>query len=157
MKVKHLLLGIAIVALMAACGKKAQPTETPTETPVATETATATPAETPAEQAAPAEKPAATPAKETKTTKAPKAKKEAKKETAKVDPCEAKVKAFEGFVDQINAAKKNKATGAKALKAYADLVKQAPAEEAKVKECVGKPEYKTRLNNAIMSEKRARS
>ena len=36
MKVKHLLLGIALVALVAACGKKEAPVETPTETAIET-------------------------------------------------------------------------------------------------------------------------
>ncbi|MDD3724502.1 MAG: hypothetical protein PHV83_03120 [Bacteroidales bacterium] len=50
MKIKHLLLGVAVVALMAACGGK---TETPTETiteEVPVETVTETVAETVAQE-----------------------------------------------------------------------------------------------------------
>ena len=36
MKVKHLLLGIALVALVAACGKKEAAVETPTDTAIET-------------------------------------------------------------------------------------------------------------------------
>ncbi len=141
MKLRRLFLSAAIVALMAACGGKA--TETATETAVE-----ATPAveaveettEAPAEEAQVQEK-AATPAKEEK----------------KVDPCEAKVKAFEKFVDELVAAQKNKAGGAKALKAYSDLLKQAPEQEAAVKECLGNEDFKTRLQNAMMQCKKIRA
>lgn len=141
MKLRRLFLSAAIVALMAACGGKA--TETATETAVE-----ATPAveaveettEAPAEEAQVQEK-AATPAKEEK----------------KVDPCEAKVKAFEKFVDELTAAQKNKAGGAKALKAYSDLLKQAPEQEAAVKECLGNEDFKTRLQNAMMQCKKIRA
>jgi uncharacterized protein YkwD len=157
MKIRHLLLGLAIVALMASCGKKAEPTETPTETPV--ETATTTPTETPAETVA--EQPAETPAPAQKTAKTTKATKKAKttketKETAKVDPCEAKVKAFEKYVDELTAAKKNMKSGADALKAYTTLKKAAAAKEATVQECLSNKEYTTRVKNAILAEKQAR-
>ena len=53
MKVKHLLLGIALVALVAACGKKEAAVETPTDTAI----------ETPVEEIeVPAEEPVAAPA-----------------------------------------------------------------------------------------------
>ena len=79
------------------------------------------------------------------------------KEEKKVDPCEAKVKAFEKFVDELTAAQKNKAGGAKALKAYSDLLKQAPEQEAAVKECLGNEDFKTRLQNAMMQCKKIRA
>lgn len=125
-------MGVAIVALMAACGGK---TETTTET-----VAEAPVAETPAEEAteAPAEEPVAEVKNETK----PAAKQE--------DPCEAKVKKFEQFVDKLQAAQKNKANGAAALKEFAALVKEADAEQAAVKECINNVDYKSRVQNAMM-------
>lgn len=125
-------MGVAIVALMAACGGK---TETTTET-----VAEAPVVETPAEEAteAPAEEPVAEVKNETK----PAAKQE--------DPCEAKVKKFEQFVDKLQAAQKNKANGAAALKEFAALVKEADAEQAAVKECINNVDYKSRVQNAMM-------
>ena len=125
-------MGVAIVALMAACGGK---TETTTET-----VAEAPVVETPAEEAteAPAEEPVAEVKNETK----PAAKQE--------DPCEAKVKKFEQFVDKLQAAQKNKANGAAALKEFAALVKEADAEQAAVKECINNVDYKSRAQNAMM-------
>lgn len=125
-------MGVAIVALMAACGGKTETTtETAAEAPVV---------ETPAEEAteAPAEEPVAEVKNETK----PAAKQE--------DPCEAKVKKFEQFVDKLQAAQKNKANGAAALKEFAALVKEADAEQAAVKECVNNVDYKSRVQNAMM-------
>ncbi|MEE0927135.1 MAG: hypothetical protein UH641_06005 [Bacteroidales bacterium] len=132
MKLRKLFLGVAIVALMAACGGK---TETTTET-----VAEAPVVETPAEEAteAPAEEPVAEVKNETK----PAAKQE--------DPCEAKVKKFEQFVDKLQAAQKNKANGAAALKEFAALVKEADAEQAAVKECINNVDYKSRVQNAMM-------
>lgn len=132
MKLRKLFLGVAIVALMAACGGK---TETTTET-----VAEAPVVETPAEEAteAPAEEPVAEVKNETK----PVAKQE--------DPCEAKVKKFEQFVDKLQAAQKNKANGAAALKEFAALVKEADAEQAAVKECINNVDYKSRVQNAMM-------
>lgn len=153
MKIKHFVLGAAIVALMAACGGK-QATETTTETP-AEGTSTEIVAEETATEAEPvAETPA--PAKSTKQETKTTAKKEETKKPA-VDPCEAKVKAFEKYVDQLKEAKNNKAKGATAMKAYADLKKQAASMEQTIKDCTSNPEYKTRLNNAIMAEKKLRS
>ena len=132
MKLRKLFLGVAIVALMAACGGKTETTtETAAEAPVV---------ETPAEEAteAPAEEPVAEVKNETK----PAAKQE--------DPCEAKVKKFEQFVDKLQAAQKNKANGAAALKEFAALVKEADAEQAAVKECVNNVDYKSRVHNAMM-------
>ena len=139
MKLRRLFLSVAVLALMAACGGKA--TETATET-----AAEATPAVEAVE-----ETPEAPVAEEVVTPAAP------AKEEKKVDPCEAKVKAFEKFVDELVAAQKNKAGGAKALKAYSDLLKQAPEQEAAVKECLGNEEFKTRLQNAMMQCKKIRA
>ena len=125
-------MGVAIVALMAACGGKTETTtETAAEAPVV---------DTPAEEAteAPAEEPVAEVKNETK----PAAKQE--------DPCEAKVKKFEQFVDKLQAAQKNKANGAAALKEFAALVKEADAEQAAVKECINNVDYKSRVQNAMM-------
>lgn len=125
-------MGVAIVALMAACGGK---TETTTET-----VAEAPVVETPAEEAA--EAPAEEPVAEVKNETKPAAKQE--------DPCEAKVKKFEQFVDKLQAAQKNKANGAAALKEFAALVKEADAEQAAVKECINNVDYKSRVQNAMM-------
>ncbi len=138
MKLRRLFLSAAIVALMAACGGKA--TETATETAVE-----ATPAVEAVEETTEA------PVEEAPVAAAP------AKEEKKADPCEAKVKAFEKFVDELVAAQKNKAGGAKALKAYSDLLKQAPEQEAAVKECLGNEEFKTRLQNAMMQCKKIRA
>ena len=125
-------MGVAIVALMAACGGK---TETTTET-----VAEAPVVETPAEEAteAPAEEPVA------------EVKNETKPAAKQADPCEAKVKKFEQFVDKLQAAQKNKANGAAALKEFAALVKEADAEQAAVKECINNVDYKSRVQNAMM-------
>ncbi|MBO7224290.1 MAG: hypothetical protein J6V35_00085, partial [Bacteroidales bacterium] len=71
-------------------------------------------------------------------------------EQKKADPCEAKVKAFEKYVDELAAAQKNKAAGAKALKAFSDLFKQAKEQKDAIKDCMGNEEFKTRLQNAVM-------
>ena len=132
MKLRRVFLGAAVVALMAACGGK---TETTTET--------ATPAEeTQVEEVATA------PVEE---AEAPVAK------VAKEDPCKAKVEKFVAFVDNLEAAQKNKANGAKAMKAFSDMLKQAPAEEAAVKDCLNEPAYKGTLQAKIMKAKQIRS
>lgn len=132
MKLRKLFLGVAIVALMAACGGKTETTtETAAEAPVV---------ETPAEEAT--ETPAEEPVAEVKNETKPAAKQE--------DPCEAKVKKFEQFVDKLQAAQKNKANGAAALKEFAALVKEADAEQAAVKECINNVDYKSRVQNAMM-------
>lgn len=137
MKLRKLFLGVAIVALMAACGGK---TETTTET-----VAEAPIVETPAEEAteAPAEEPVAEVKNETKAPQ--------------VDPCEAKVKKFEKFVDKLFEAQKNKSNGAAAMKEFATLLKTAADEEAAVKECVENADYKTRVQNAMMRCKTIRT
>ncbi|MEE0268098.1 MAG: hypothetical protein UD103_08995 [Bacteroidales bacterium] len=136
MKLRRLFLSVAVVALMAACGGKA--TETATETAVEETVATEVVEET---TEAPVEEVKATPAPEQK----------------KADPCEAKVKAFEKWVDEFKAAQKNKANGAKELKAFSEMLKQAADQEATVKECVENADYKTRVQNAIMQCKQIRS
>lgn len=146
MKLRRILLGAAVVALMAACGGK---TETTTETVEETQTeAVAEPvveeeAEAPAQTTQSTAKPA-----ENKTT--------AKEQTPVVDPCEAKVKSFEKFVDEFKAASNNKGNGAAALKTFAEMKKKAAEQEAAVKECVSNPDYKTRVQNAIMTCKKLR-
>lgn len=137
MKLRRLFLSVAVVALMAACGGKA--TETPTETAAEA---------TPSTEAVVEETPAEAPAEEVKAPVA---------EQKKVDPCEAKVKAFEKWVDEFKAAQKNKANGAKELKAFSEMLKQAADQEATVKECVENADYKTRVQNAIMQCKQIRS
>jgi DNA polymerase III gamma/tau subunit len=138
MKLRRLFLSVAVLALMAACGGKA--TETATETAAEATPAVEAVEETPeapvAEEAAPAP---------------------AVKEEKKADPCEAKVKAFEKFVDELVVAQKNKANGAKELKAFSEMLKQAPEQEAAVKECVENVDFKTRVQNAIMKCKQIRS
>lgn len=136
MKLRRLFLSVAVVALMAACGGKA--TETATETAVEETVATEVVEET---TEAPVEEVKAAPAPEQK----------------KADPCEAKVKAFEKWVDEFKAAQKNKANGAKELKAFSEMLKQAADQEATVKECVENADYKTRVQNAIMQCKQIRS
>ncbi|MBO7276386.1 MAG: hypothetical protein J6U84_00310 [Bacteroidales bacterium] len=138
MKLRRLFLGAAIVALMAACGGKA--TETATETAVE-----ATPEVEAVEETTEA------PAEEAPVAAAP------VKEEKKADPCEAKVKAFEKFVDELVLAQKNKANSAKDLKAFSEMLKQAPEQEAAVKECVENSDFKTRVQNAIMKCKQIRS
>lgn len=155
MKIKSLLLGVAIVALMASCGNKA--TETTTES-MAEETPVEATVETPAETIAEGTVEATAPAKQDKNAKK-QSNTTARTEEAKqpaVDPCEAKVKNFEKWVDELKAAKKNKSTGAAALKNYADLKGKAASMEASIKDCTNNPDYKTRLQNAILAEKQAR-
>lgn len=150
MKLKHVLLGIALVALVAACGKKETPVETPTETAVETPVvAVETPTETVAapvqEKKAPVKKEAAK--KEAK-------KETAKKETPKADPCAATVADYESYSLRISSAFKNKGTGAAAVKEYATLKKEAAAKEAAVRECAQNPTYKTRVAQAIINVKK---
>ena len=153
MKIRHFLLGAAIVALMASCGSK-QATETATET-AAVETAVEEVVEQVEEQVEEVvEKttPAAPAKKQTTTTKSTT---QAETKPA-VDPCEAKVKEFEAFVDQLKAAKANQGQGPAALKAYGKLVKQAPSMEQSVQECRSNSQYATRVANALVASKQAR-
>jgi hypothetical protein len=142
MKVKHLLLGIALVALVAACGKKEAPVETPTETAI----------ETPAvEVETPVEEPVATPAPAKSTTTAkPAAKPAAKPEQPKVDPCEKLVAEYEGYATRLQGAKKVKANGPKQLEEWLTLRKEVASRDAKIKECVSNPTYKSRIQQAAI-------
>lgn len=148
-------MGAAVVALMAACGGK---TETTTETATpAEETQVEEVATAPVEEAeAPVAKNDAKPAAKAKANaKSDKAAPAAK--VAKEDPCKAKVENFVKFVNDFETAQKNKANGAKAMKAFSDMLKQAPAEEAAVKECTSEPAYKGTVQNALMKCKTIRS
>lgn len=146
MKLRRVFLGAAVVALMAACGGK---TETTTETATpAEETQVEAVAEEPVEEA---EAPVA------KNDAKPAAKSDKAAPAAKEDPCKAKVEKFVAFVDNLEAAQKNKANGAKAMKEFADMLKQAPAEEAAVKDCLNEPAYKGTLQAKIMKAKQIRS
>ncbi len=140
MKLRRIFLSVALVALFAACGGK---TETATETAVE-----ATP--TTEVEAVVEEEVVEAPVAETKA--APQ-----QQQAPKADPCEAKVKAFEKYVDELKAAQADKAKGAKEMKAFADLLGKAAAEEAAVKECVENADYKTRVQNAIMTCKKIRT
>lgn len=142
MKVKHLLLGIALVALVAACGKKEAPVETPTETAI----------ETPAvEVETPVEEPVATPAPaKTTTTAKPAAKPAAKPEQPKVDPCEKLVAEYEAYATRLQGAKKVKANGPKQLEEWLTLRKEVASRDAKIKECVSNPTYKSRVQQAAI-------
>ncbi|MPL77439.1 hypothetical protein SDC9_23295 [bioreactor metagenome] len=142
MKVKHLLLGIALVALVAACGKKETPVETPTETAI----------ETPAvEVETPVEEPVAAPAPaKTTTTAKPAAKPAAKPEQPKVDPCEKLVAEYEGYATRLQGAKKVKANGPKQLEEWLTLRKEVASRDAKIKECVSNPTYKSRIQQAAI-------
>ncbi|HHT03996.1 MAG TPA: hypothetical protein GX005_06735 [Bacteroidales bacterium] len=149
MKVKHLLLGIALVALTASCGKKEATVETSTETAIETMVEVI---ETPVEEA---EAPVATTPKAT-TPKAttPKEKPAPKVEEPKVDPCEKVVTEYESFSLRISKANQNKGTGAAGLKEYAALKKEAAAREAAVKECSDNATYKKRIQQAIIEVRR---
>lgn len=153
MKLRRVFLGAAVIALMAACGGK---TETTTETATpAEETQVEEVATAPVEEAeAPVAKNDAKPATKA-NAKSDKAAPAAK--VAKEDPCKAKVEKFVAFVDNLEAAQKNKANGAKAMKAFSDMLKQAPAEEAAVKDCLNEPAYKGTLQAKIMKAKQIRS
>lgn len=155
MKLRRVFLGAAVIALMAACGGK---TETTTETATpAEETQVEEVATAPVEEAeAPVAKNDAKPAAKAKANaKSDKAAPAAK--VAKEDPCKAKVENFVKFVNDFETAQKNKANGAKAMKAFSDMLKQAPAEEAAVKECTSEPAYKGTVQNALMKCKTIRS
>ena len=142
MKVKHLLLGTALVALVAGCGKKEAPVETPTETAI----------ETPAvEVETPVEEPVAAPAPaKTTTTAKPAAKPAAKPEQPKVDPCEKLVAEYEGYATRLQGAKKVKANGPKQLEEWLTLRKEVASRDAKIKECVSNPTYKSRIQQAAI-------
>ena len=154
MKIRHFLLGMVVVALMTACGGN-KTTETATETAVQTVTEQVEQTvkqEVAAEQTI-AETPASQPQKAISTVKVVVA-----NETKQVaDPCEAKVKAFEKYVDELSDASSKRSTGAEALKRFADLRAKGSSMESTIQDCTSNPEYKTRLTNAIMKEKKLRS
>lgn len=132
MKLRRLFLGVAIVALMAACGGKetATPTEAVAEATPASEVAEATP-EAPAEEVKAEEAPA--------------------QEQKKADPCEAKVKAFEKSVNELAEAYKTKdAKGAKGLKEYGEKLAAAGTAYEAVKECNANADFQKRIQNAFM-------
>ena len=135
MKLRRLFLSVAVLALMAACGGKA--TETATET-----AAEATPAVEAVE-----ETPEAPVAEEVVTPAAP------AKEEKKADPCEAKVKAFEKYVNELAEAQKN-ATGVKGIAAFTEKAKELPAQEEAIKGCVENSEFKQRVQNAVFQAKK---
>ncbi len=154
MKIKHLLLGIAVVVIMASCSKKQETVSATTET-TSTEQVETLPEE---EEEEVAEEPVK------KTTKNNAATTTAKKESAKtnngtktpatkeetpaVDPCEAKIAAFEQFANDLAEAKTKNNT-AKGARAYADLAKQVSTQRANIKDCNNTTGVlKTRLTNA---------
>jgi len=146
MKIKHLLLGAVVVALMTACGGNKNTESTTESTPeTVTEQVEATVTE---EQ--PAEEPVAqTPAKKNTTTSSKSTTKEettTKKETKVEDPCKAKVATFSAFVANLEVAKRDKDKGAKEQKAYKALKAQAREQENAVKDCAT-GEYKSVVNS----------
>mgnify|MGYP003325041968 CR=1 FL=1 len=144
MKIKNLVLGVALVALMAACGSKQ---ETATET---TATATESTTEVVAESET-VEAPAAEPVKEEPKAEKKEAKKEVKKEEAKKDDgCEKKVAAFESYAARLADAKARKAQGPAAIKEYAALVKEAPTQKANVESCKTSDALKKRCATALL-------
>ncbi|MDO5760577.1 MAG: hypothetical protein Q4Q06_06085 [Bacteroidota bacterium] len=151
MKIKHLLLGLALVAIMASCSKKADTASTTTEATAteqveATQTEVQPEATTQEQTAAPATKKETSKATTNTTTKAPAAKEETKQPA--VDPCEAKIAAFEQFANDLAEAKKANGT-AKGARAYADLAKQVSTQRANIKDCNNATGVlKTRLTNA---------
>lgn len=152
MKLRRVFLGAAVVALMAACGGK---TETTTETATpAEETQVEEVATAPVEEAeAPVAKNDAKPAAKA-NAKSDKAAPAAK--VAKEDPCKAKVEKFVAFVDNLEAAQKNKTNGTEAFKKYKELSQRAAAEEAAVSECLNEPAYKGTVQKALVKSKKNR-
>jgi hypothetical protein len=145
MKIRHLLLGVAVVALMTACGGNKNAETTTESTPeTVTEQVEATvteeqPVEEPVAEA-PAKKSTSTKAtaKDTKTT--------TKTETKAEDPCKAKVAAFSAYVAKLEVAKRDKDAGAKQMKAYKELKAQSRDQENSVKDCAT-GEYKSVVNS----------
>jgi hypothetical protein len=144
MKIRHLLLGVAVVALMTACGGNKNAETTTESTPeTVTEQVEATVTE---EQ--PVEEPVAeAPAKKSTSTKATaKDTKTTKTETKAEDPCKAKVAAFSAYVAKLEVAKRDKDAGAKQMKAYKELKAQSRDQENSVKDCAT-GEYKSVVNS----------
>lgn len=143
MKIRHLLLGAVVVALMTACGGNKNAETTTESTPeTVTEQVEATVTE---EQ--PAEEPVAeAPAKKSTTTKATAKETTKKTETKAEDPCKAKVAAFSAYVAKLEVAKRDKDAGAKQMKAYKELKAQARDQENSIKDCAT-GEYKSVVNS----------
>lgn len=149
MKMKQIFLGLTVVALMAACGKKentespavespaVEKTEMVMEEPVAEEPVAAAPVATPA------------PTKTTAAKAAPKAA-EPEKKVETVDPCEQITKDYEAFADNYVVKMKNKAANAEALKAASKAKADAGAMYNKAKSCVDKAAYKARIQKAFL-------
>lgn len=152
MKLKRLLLGVAVVALMTACGGGKTETST-TEATVSETTEMELTDVTEGEQAV-AEQPVSQSTGRGTKASAPSA--TAEEKAPQVDPCEAKVKAFEQYVDKLSAAQKDKSKGPQQLKAFGELLKEAEAQENAVKDCA-QGEFKTRVQNAVMLCKKIRT
>lgn len=151
MKVKHLLLGIALVALTASCGKKEAAVETTTDTAI--ETMAEEVVEAPVEEAtAPV---AAAPKATTPKATTPKDKPAPKVEEPKVDPCDKIVTDYESYASRLKSAQQRKGTGTEALKEYLELRKEATAREAAVRACADNATYKKRIGQAMIQVTRA--
>ena len=77
-------------------------------------------------------------------------------EEQKDKQCEAKVKAFEEYVDKLYNAQKDKSKGPQQLKVFGELLKEAQAQENTVQDCA-QGEFKTRVQNAVMLCKKIRT
>ena len=77
-------------------------------------------------------------------------------EEQKDKQCEAKVKAFEEYVDKLSNAQKDKSKGPQQLKVFGELLKEAQAQENTVQDCA-QGEFKTRVQNAVMLCKKIRT
>lgn len=152
MKLTRLLLGVAVVALMTACG--GGKTETSTTEATVSETTEMELAEATGNEEVAAEQPVSQNTSRGTKASAPSA--AAEEKTPQVDPCEAKVKAFEQYVDKLSAAQKDKSKGPQQLKAFGELLKEAQAQENTVKDCA-QGEFKTRVQNAVMLCKKIRT
>ncbi|MBQ9253861.1 MAG: hypothetical protein IJ213_08540 [Bacteroidales bacterium] len=147
MKIRHLVLGFALVAMMAACSKQAETTVSETAN---TETVEQQVSETVAEVTEDVKEEVKEVAKEAKTT--PTKKQETTKststQTAKADDgCEAKISAFEKYAYDLQTAYEKRATPA-GLKALGTLVKDAPNQKAAVESC--KANYDSRYKTALL-------
>lgn len=158
MKMKQLFLGLTVVALMAACGKK-ENTEAPAvETPATNDTEVVMEeptdeiqAEEPVATAAPAKataKPAAVPA--TAPAKAQPAPAATTTKAEPVDPCDQITKDYEALADQYVIKMKNRTASPQALKAANDIKHAADQAYAKAKDCVSNAEYKARIQKAFL-------
>ncbi|MDR0971137.1 MAG: hypothetical protein LBM25_01970 [Bacteroidales bacterium] len=147
MKVRNLLLAVAMVAFVAACAKKEAVVETPTATEIE---------EVVAVEEVPVEEPKAEAPKTTTTTKAttPAAKQETTKAKQEVDPCEKIVADFEAYAYKLSNAYAQKGNGAKGFKDYVDLKNQSDAKQNAVKQCLNNPTYEKRVKDALFNVKK---